>query len=120
MAAAPRPPLSQADPYRVLGVLETSSLDEIKRAYFTLVRAHPPERDPEGFKSIRAAYERLKTPEARLDTDMLRLMPWPEPPLSAPPLPEPVVVADEVIAAARALSDLARSDWREDFREVKL
>ncbi len=120
MTAAPRLPLNQADPYRVLGVPATASLEEIKRAYFTQVRAHPPERDPDGFKAIRSAYERLKTPEARLDADMLRLMPWPEPPLSAPALPEPVVLPDEVLAAARALSDLARSDWREDFREVKL
>lgn len=120
MTAVPHPPLSQADPYRVLGVSETASLDEIKRAYFTQVRAHPPERDPDGFKAIRAAYERLKTPAARLDTDMLRRMPWPEPPLSPPALPELVVLADEVIAAARALSDLARSDWRDDFREVDL
>ena len=30
----------------------TASAAEIKQAYFTQVRAHPPERDPEAFKRI--------------------------------------------------------------------
>ena len=121
-------PLSEnslsVDPYAVLGLTQgpAATLDEIKQAYFALVRAHPPEREPEAFKRVRAAYERLKTPEKKLETDMLRLEPWPEPAQSVPP-PAPLdssVSPADVIYAARALSDLARTDWREDFREVKL
>jgi curved DNA-binding protein CbpA len=112
--------LSPTDPYATLGLLPSASMAEIKQAYFAQVRAHPPERDPEAFKQIRAAYDRLKTPEKRLETDMLRLEPWPEPPLNPPaPLDFSVSSAD-VLQAARALSDLTRSDWREDYREVKL
>jgi len=108
------------DPYVMLGIAPTATLEEIKQAYFAQVRAHPPERDPEAFKQIRAAYERLKTPEKKFESDMLRLEPWPEPPLPPPaPLDTSVSPAD-VIHAARALSDLARTDWREDFREVNL
>lgn len=108
------------DPYAVLGLTPSASLEDIKHAYFAQVRAHPPERDPEAFKQIRAAYERLKTPERKLEADMLRIEPWPEPELSPPaPLDLTVALAD-VIYAARAFSDLARSDWREDFREVTL
>ena len=108
------------DPYALLGVAPAATLEEIKRAYFAQVRAHPPERDPEAFKQIRAAYERLKTPEKRLETDMLRLEPWPEPDLPpSAPLDHSVSPAD-VIYAARALSDLARTDWREDDREVNV
>jgi hypothetical protein len=36
------------------------SADTIRRAYLRGVRAHPPERDPEGFRRIRDAYELLK------------------------------------------------------------
>lgn len=109
-----------ADPYAVLGLDPAASPEEIKQAYFAQVRAHPPERDPETFKQIRAAYERLRTPEKRLETDMLRLASWPEPELSAPPPLELKVAPSDVIRAARAFTDLGRSDWREDWREIHL
>ena len=115
-AVSPKPP----DPYDVLGLDTSASQDEIKRAYFTRVREHPPERDPQAFKRIRAAYEQLNTPERKLDTDMLRVESWPEPELpSTSPLDLTVDPAD-VIRAARAFSNLNRSDWREDFREAKI
>lgn len=72
-----KPDASQApavgDPYAVLGVPPTATDAEIKQAYFTQVRAHPPESDPQAFKLVRAAYDRLRSTEKRLDTDMLRL-----------------------------------------------
>lgn len=123
MSPAEIKPLSLPDPYAELGLAETATEAEIKQAYFALVRQHPPETDPQGFKRIRAAYERLRTPEKRLETDMLRLAPWPEPTLAPPAeVAQPVraVSADDVLRAARALSDLGRHDFREDQREVPL
>ena len=124
-----------SDPYAVLGVDSQAGLEEIKTAYFTRVRAHPPERDPEGFKRVRAAYEQLRDPDRRLETDLLRLQAWPEPSLDGllertlerplglvfedAPLDLSVDPAD-VIRAARALSDLGRNDFREDTREVSM
>lgn len=108
------------DPYAVLGLDPAAGPEQIKQAYFAQVRAHPPEREPEVFKQIRAAYEGLRTPQKKLETDMLRLAPWPAPALLPPPSLELRVAPAEVIRAARALSDLARSDWREDCREVRL
>src|SRR5437879_666487 len=58
------------NPYKVLGIERDASEAEIKRAYFTLVREHPPERDPDGFKRIRAAYEQLRTSGERAETDL--------------------------------------------------
>src|SRR5437879_11746707 len=58
------------NPYKVLGISREAGEAEIKRAYFSLVRAHPPERDPEGFKRIRAAYEQLKAGKDRAETDL--------------------------------------------------
>ncbi len=46
--------------YEVLGLTTDAGPDEIKRAYFRLVRQHPPETDPEQFQQIRHAYEVLK------------------------------------------------------------
>jgi curved DNA-binding protein CbpA len=109
------------DPYAALGVPRSATDAEIKRAYFALVRTHPPERDPEAFKRIRAAYERLRDAEKRAETDMLLLQPWPEPARRrrAPKLNLDLQPAD-VIAAARSLTDLERSDWREHYGKVKL
>jgi len=48
------------DSCRILGLQPEAGADEIKRAYFRLVRQHPPEKDPEQFQQIRHAYEILK------------------------------------------------------------
>ena len=59
------PDIHSDDFYVVLGVSQTASPDEIKRAYLALVREHTPERSPEAFKRIRQAYETLSDPTAR-------------------------------------------------------
>lgn len=46
--------------YALLGLDPGAAPDEIKKAYFRLVRVHPPEKDPEEFQEIRRAYEMLK------------------------------------------------------------
>jgi len=79
------------DPYAALGMAPTATDAEVKQAYFTQVRAHPPESDPQTFKRIRAAYDQLRSPEKRLDTDMLRLQSWPEPAWSAELKGEPAL-----------------------------
>jgi curved DNA-binding protein CbpA len=109
------------DPYVALGLTRAATAAEIKQAYFALVRAHPPEREPEAFKRIRAAYERLRDPERRAETDMLLLNEWPEPARRRrPPRLDLTLHRDDVIAAARSLTDLARTDWREHYGKVKL
>ncbi len=117
-------PHSSNDPYAVLDVAHTASPEEIKKAYFALVRRYPPEREPEMFKRIRAAYEQLRDPTQRQQTDMLRWQPWTEPALDDAPALDDVLdrelAADDVIRAARALSDLGRTDFRDDYREVRV
>ena len=54
------------NPFAVLGVAETADDDAIKKAYLQRVRESPPERDPERFQLIRAAYEAIKTRPDRL------------------------------------------------------
>ena len=115
-------PHSGTDPYTILGVGHTASLEEIKKAYFALVRQHPPEKDPDAFKQIRAAYEQLRDPRQRQQTDLLSWQTWIEPPLPDIPTLESTLEwtldPADVIRAARALSDLARTDFRDDYREV--
>src|SRR3954453_14796256 len=110
-----------SDPYETLGIARTATAAALKQAYFALGRPHPPERDPEMFKQVRAAYERLRDPATRIETDMLLLERWPSSARArrAPKLDLAVQPAD-VISAARALTDLDRSDWREHYSKVKL
>ncbi len=72
-------PIPATDPYSVLGLDRKSTQAEIKAAYFKQVRIYPPEREPDMFKKIRAAYEQLQTPERRAQTDLFLLQPPPEP-----------------------------------------
>ena len=45
--------------HEILGLEEGADEKAIKRAYFKLIRTYSPEKDPERFQEIRAAYERL-------------------------------------------------------------
>lgn len=58
------------DPYQVLGVRPGCSEEEIRQRYLTLVRQHPPERDPQQFAAIRQAYEKLRDPVERLKGEL--------------------------------------------------
>ncbi len=109
------------DPYAVLGASRTATQEEIRQAYFTQVRQHPPEREPEQFKRIRAAYDQLKTPDKRREADLLLLRDLPDG-LNPPETQEPdlSVKAADVLALFKATTDLERRDFTGDFREVRL
>jgi curved DNA-binding protein CbpA len=61
--------------YEILGIAKTADDAEIKRAYFTLVRKYQPDRFPEKFKEIRAAYETLGDREKRAEYDAIGDLP---------------------------------------------
>lgn len=50
------------DYYKVLGLEPGAAPQEVKRAYFSLVRKYSPETDPDKFREIREAYEQLQKP----------------------------------------------------------
>lgn len=58
--------------YDILGIEENADKKEIKKAYFKLIREYTPEKDPERFQEIRAAYERLME-EADHPEDIIEL-----------------------------------------------
>jgi curved DNA-binding protein CbpA len=55
--------------YAVLGLDHSADERAVKKAYFALVRKHPPETDPDAFQRIREAYEVLSNPRSRADYD---------------------------------------------------
>ncbi len=52
-------------PYKILGLETTATKQEIKKAYFRLIRTYTPEKSPEKFKEIKVAYEYLQNDENR-------------------------------------------------------
>lgn len=53
---------SSNDPFLVLGVSQNAGESEVRARYLELVKQFPPEREPEKFREIRAAYEAVKDP----------------------------------------------------------
>jgi len=58
--------------YQTLEISPQALAEEIKRAYYRLVRKHSPEKDPERFKQIREAYETLSDAKAKQNYDSLQ------------------------------------------------
>jgi curved DNA-binding protein CbpA len=61
------------DPFEIMGLAQGAGDDEIRSRYLQLVREFPPDRAPERFAQIRAAYDDLRDPIRRLETQMFSL-----------------------------------------------
>lgn len=61
------------DPYELLGVAQDAGQDEIRRRYLELVREFSPERAPERFAAIRAAYDEVRDPLKSLQNQLFSL-----------------------------------------------
>jgi curved DNA-binding protein CbpA len=115
------PNLTSSDPYAVLGLIRGASLREIKRAYFELVREYPPEEQPDTFKIIRAAYEKLRQPEVKAETDLFLFQaPSPWSPRKRRQKLDLDVHIEDIVMLLRQRGDLARTDFRADHRNVRL
>ncbi|HQU45071.1 MAG: hypothetical protein B7Z73_05055 [Planctomycetia bacterium 21-64-5] len=57
-------------PHEVLGVPADADEAAVRSRYLQLVRENPPERAPERFAEIRAAYDDLRNPRRRLERQL--------------------------------------------------
>jgi len=62
--------------YDILEIDRSADERQIKSAYFKLVRKYPPERFPEEFKRLRAAYETLSDDKAKKEYDSIGDLPY--------------------------------------------
>ncbi len=113
---AREPNLKSSDPYAVLGLERRATLSEVKRAYFGLVRQYSPETNPEAFKLVRAAYEKLNSVESKNETDLFLFQ--------APPTWEPRkrrqkldlgFDPQDIWRLLQSQGDLGRSQFEADF-----
>jgi curved DNA-binding protein CbpA len=59
------------DPYVVLGLQRGATSEQVRQAYFRMVRVHTPEAHPQEFKRVREAYEALRSPRHRTELAVL-------------------------------------------------
>jgi DnaJ-class molecular chaperone len=59
------------DPFATLGVGEDADDAAIKARYLALVRAYPPDREPERFQALRRAFEAISGQRQRLEHKLL-------------------------------------------------
>ncbi len=119
------PDTAADDPFLVLGLDPTADDHAVRAAYRAALLRYPPETDPEGFKRVRAAYERLRDPAVRASLVLFArpLVPGTAPTgpgdLGLPGLPTPQL--EELLADLRLLvlagSDLTRTRFPEDLRD---
>jgi len=101
------------NPYQVMELASTATEEDIRRAYFKLVREHPPERDPDQFKRIRAAYEILRDPTRRAEWDLFIAVQPPGPlPSRRRPKPDLTFHREDVIW-------LLRQEFRSSLRNAE-
>jgi len=67
------------DPYRTLGILPSADDEAVRHAYLEAIRRCPPERDPQRFERIRAAFEAVRDTRRRLAHELFHA----EPPTAA-------------------------------------
>ena len=119
--SARTPNLTSSDPYTVLGLVRGASPREIKRGYFDLVRQYAPEEHPDTFKLIRAAYEKLRAPDVKAETDLFLFQP--------PPPWEPrkrrrkldlAIHLEDIWTLLQEHGDLGCTDFTADHRPIRL
>ena len=78
-------------PAETLGVAPGASEAEVRKAYARAVRSHPPDRDPDAFMRVRAAYELLcdRTRPVYASPHVVAAAPVPPTPRAAPTAPAP-------------------------------
>ena len=112
---------SREDPYVVLGLSPDANAEEVRRAYFRLVRVYNPEAHPEEFKRVRGAYETLRSPLRRAELAVLSFdetVAEVDLDLITAALEEDFDAAEVLLAVELSVSDLARTDFSDDATPI--
>jgi hypothetical protein len=104
------------NPYTVLGIDAGATDEEVRRAYFARVQEHPPERDPEGFKTVRAAYEKLRDAGARAKQFLDNFETFAADPANLPEIAPVPLTRRLILLAETHRCEVLRTDFSEDLK----
>lgn len=110
------------DPYVVLELQPEATSEQVRQAYFRMVRIHTPEAHPEEFKRVRAAYEALRSTRHRIELALLAFdesVTEVDLDLVARAVEGELDLAALALAAELSASDFARAEFPEDLRPVR-
>lgn len=62
-----------SDPFEVMGVARGADEATIRKRYLELVRESPPDRAPERFAAVRAAYDEVRDPARRIAAQLFEI-----------------------------------------------
>lgn len=107
-------------PFDVLGVSFDASDEEVRSAYFSQIKAHTPEKDPEGFKRIRQAYDKIKTLESRttLVLETLPSLPSLEDYLGGTDSSVLGIQDEDLVTVVLSVTDVTKVSFSTDLRKV--
>jgi len=107
------------DPYKILGIKSDATFHQIKKAYFSKVKAFSPERYPQEFKRIREAYELLKDEKGRKESEFFQFKEFQPKFYKIESLEKEIKLnIEELIFNAQFLSDLGMVDFKQDFQQL--
>jgi curved DNA-binding protein CbpA len=112
----------RGDPYVVLGLQHGATAEEVRQAYFRMVRVHTPEAHPEEFKRIRTAYETLRSPRRRTEVALLAFdesVAEADLDLVARAVEAELDLASLALAAELSDSDFVRTEFPDDLTPVR-
>jgi len=109
------------DPFQVLGISPEATDEQVRSAYFQKVREFPPERDPEGFKRIRKAFERVQSEEDRITAILGRYHASPAVEEITRTRPSKVLPprTEDLQRVVLSLTDLERTSFKSDCVEIQ-
>jgi hypothetical protein len=104
------------NPYSVLGINPGATDEEVRRAYFARVQEHPPERDPEGFKRVRAAFEKLRDAGARAKEFLDNFETLAEDLMNLPEITPIPLTRRLILLAETRRCEVLKTDFSEDLK----
>jgi hypothetical protein len=90
--------------YEILELDPSASPDEFRKAYLSLVRQYPPDREPEKFREIHAAYQLVNDPMEQAKSILM-------PSRERPDLVQVIAAAEKIRPRLTPLNLLALGNW---------
>ncbi len=107
------------NPFDILGLDNSASTKDIKKAYFQQVKQFTPEKHAQEFKQVRQAYDLLKDDERRMEVEVFSFTQPPKKIEAKVPLPTVELKNTAFLSWMKNIQiDLGHTDFSGDFNDI--